>query len=151
MASTIKCKACHSQNSKYSKLCKACGVALYKDVSYKLAFGVTLILDVLFSIMYIFAVVLFIKQYNVRGFSQFLTFLPEIYSFGYFIIIIFFVISAIIRIVFIVNVFSFKSELPYHIRRVSMFVECVTMFPVQTIFAIYFYNTATNINRRLNN
>lgn len=151
MASTIKCKACHSQNSKYSKLCKACGVALYKDVSYKLAFNVTLILDILFSIIYLFAIVLFIKKYNIQGFNSFSHSLPEIYSLGYFIIIIFFIISAIIRIVFIANIFVFKSELPYHIRRVSMFVECITMFPIQAILAIYFYSMATDVNRRINN
>ena len=42
------------------------------------------------------------------------------------------------------NVFVLKKDIIFTIRRFSMFIEAVIMFPVQTILALYFYEPATN-------
>jgi len=148
MASKIKCKACRTQNYKYNVLCSSCGKPLYKELSYKTALNVTIIFDILFTIVYILGIFIFISKYNTEEFNPFIMYLPVQNTFLYFLIIVFFALSGIIRILFLLNIFVFKKNMPYHIRRTVMLVECVTMFPLQLILSMYFYGKATNLSKK---
>ena len=148
MASKIKCKSCNTLNDKYNVACASCGKPLYKEVSYKTALNVTVVFDVLFIIVYILGIFIFISKYNSEEFNPFIMYLPVKNTLLYFLIIVFFALSAIIRILFLLNVFFFKKNMPYHIRRTIMFVECVTMFPLQLILSMYFYGIATDLNKK---
>ena len=148
MASKIKCKACNTLNYKYNVACGSCGKPLYKEVSYKTALNVTIAFDVLFTIVYILGIFIFISKYNTEEFNPFIMYLPVQNTFFYFLIIVFFALSAIIRILFLTNIFVFKKNIPYHIRRTIMLVECVTMFPLQLILSMYFYGKATDLNKK---
>ncbi|TKZ29057.1 hypothetical protein EZH24_11320, partial [Brachyspira catarrhinii] len=58
---------------------------------------------------------------------------------------------AAIKILYVLNIFIIKNELILTIRRASMFIEAITMFPIQTILALYFYEPATNENKKEKN
>lgn len=148
MSSKVKCKACRTLNYKYNVACGSCGKALYKELSYKTALNVTIIFDILFTIIYILGIFFFISKYNAEEFDTFIMYLPIQNTLLYFLIIVFFALSVIIRILFLLNIFLFKKNMPYHIRRTVMLVECVTMFPLQLILSMYFYGKATNPNKK---
>lgn len=147
MASKVKCKACYALNDKYNVLCSSCGKSLYKEISRNIALNITVILDILFIIVYTSAIFIFISKYNTDEFDQFIIYLPIKNSLLYFLIIVFFALSVVIRVLFLLNISIFKKAMPYHIRRTVMFVECITMFPLQLILSIYFYGKATNISK----
>lgn len=144
MAKTIKCKACKTENDKYGKLCRSCGKALYPEISYRKASIVTIICDIIFAFVYLFGIYLFIKDANNTEINLYTKMLPPPNSFLYFFIIALFIVFAAIKIIYIINIFVLKRGLPFRIRRLNMFVECITMFPLQLILALYFYDPATN-------
>ena len=147
MAKTIKCKSCKTINDKYTKLCRSCGALLYPEMSHKNAAIVTIILDFIFIFVYIFGIYLFIANANNNETPKYINLLPIPNTLPYFLIIILFLSFAIIKILYILNIFVFKKEILFSIRRYSMFLEAITMFPIQTILALYFYEPATNLNK----
>lgn len=151
MAKTIKCKSCKSVNDKYAKKCNFCGTALYPEISRKNAETVTIILDIIFAIIYLFAIYLFIKNSNNNETPKYINILPAANTFPYFFIILLFLCFAASKILYVLNIFILKNNLILTIRRVSMFIEAITMFPIQTILALYFYEPATNKNKKDNN
>ena len=90
MAKTIKCKSCKSINDKYSKKCSFCGAVLYPEISRKNAELITIILDIIFSFIYLFAIFLFIKNANNNQTPKYINLLPAANSFPYFLIILLF-------------------------------------------------------------
>ena len=87
MAKTIKCKSCKSINDKYAKKCSFCGAVLYPEISRKNAELITIILDIIFSFIYLFAIFLFIKNANNNQTPKYINILPAANSFPYFLII----------------------------------------------------------------
>lgn len=148
MAKNIKCKYCKSENNKYNKLCKACGKSLYKEISFKNAMIVTLILDIFFAFIYIIGIFLFIKSSRSEDFNIYSRMLPAANSTAYFLVIGFFIFMAFIKILFVVNYFFIKNKKLYILRRANMFIESITMFPLQLILALYFYDTASNTEKQ---
>lgn len=148
MAKTIKCKSCKTINDKYAKNCNLCGAALYPEISRKNAEIVTIILDIIFALIYLFAIFLFIKNANNNETPKYINILPAANTFPYFFIILLFLCFAASKILYILNIFIIKNNLILTIRRVSMFIEAITMFPIQTILALYFYEPATNENKK---
>lgn len=147
MAKTIKCKACKNENDKYAKLCRSCGKALYPEISYKNAAIVTILCDIIFTFVYLFGIYLFIKDASNNEINLYTRMLPAPRTFAYFFIIALFIVFAAIKVLYILNLSFFKKSFPFRIRRVSMFVESITMFPLQLILALYFYEPATNPNK----
>ncbi len=148
MAKTIKCKSCKAVNEKYAKKCNFCGAALYPEISRKNAETITIILDIIFAIIYLFAIFLFIKNANNNETPKYINILPEANTFPYFFIILLFLCFASSKILYVLNIFIIKNNLILTIRRTSMFIEAITMFPIQTILALYFYEPATNENKK---
>lgn len=144
MAKTIKCKSCKTVNDKYAKQCRSCGTLLYPEISYKNAELITIILDAIFAFVYIFGIYLFIVNCNNDETPKYITILPAPNTLPYFLIILLFLAFAVIKILYIANVFVLKKDIIFTIRRISMFIEAVIMFPLQTILALYFYEPATN-------
>lgn len=144
MAKTIKCKSCKTVNYKYAKKCRSCGTLLYPEISYKNAAIITVILDAVFALIYLFGIYLFIINANNNETPKYINLLPTPNSIFYFVIIILFLVFAAIKILYILNVFILKKDIIFSIRRISMFIEAVIMFPIQTILALYFYGPATN-------
>ena len=145
MASQKKCKKCGTKNDKIRKLCSHCGAMLYKDVPYKIAIKVTLLLDMIMTFIYISSIFILIDITTDINIDKviYIQSLPIPETFSYYILIAFFAVNAIVKIFFILNHFIFKTYIFIFIRRIFMFVECVFMFPFQTIMALYFYNPAT--------
>lgn len=143
MAKTIKCKFCKALNDKYAKKCGSCGADLYPEISRKNAEIVTIVLDIIFTVIYLFAVFIFIKNANDNQTPKYINMLPAANTIPYFLIIILFLCFAASKILYILNIFIMKNNIILNIRRISMFIEAVTMFPVQTLFAVYFYEPAT--------
>lgn len=149
MASQKKCKQCGVKNQKSNKACSNCGTSLYKDVSYNVAIRVTIILDIIMAVVYILSIFILkstVSNFDIENLSYVQT-LPALDSLGYYTIILFFVVSALVKVLFVLNHYALKTNIFIHIRRVFMFVECVFMFPFQTIMALYFYNPATKIKK----
>ena len=67
-----------------------------------------------------------------------------IYFLSNILIILLFLVFAASKILYIVNIFVLKKDIIFTIRRFSMFIEAIIMFPLQTILALYFYEPATN-------
>ena len=151
MAKTIKCKSCKSINDKYAKKCSFCGAVLYPEISHKNAELITIILDIIFSFIYLFAIFLFIKNANNNQTPKYINLLPAANSIPYFLIILLFLCFATTKILYILNIFVMKNNLFLTIRRISMFIEAITMFPIQTILALYFYEPATKENKKEKN
>ena len=151
MAKTIKCKSCKSVNDKYATKCSSCGAALYPEISRKNAEIVTIILDIVFAAIYLIAIFIFIKNVNNNETPKYINILPASNSIPYFLIILLFLCFAAIKILYVLNIFIIKNELILTIRRASMFIEAITMFPIQTILALYFYDPATNENKKEKN
>lgn len=143
MAKTIKCKFCKSENYKYAKKCSSCGADLYPEISRKNAEIITIILDIIFAVIYLFAIFIFIKNANNNQTPKYINMLPAANTVPYFFTIILFLGFAAIKILYIINIFVMKNNIILNIRRISMFIEAVTMFPIQTLFAVYFYEPAT--------
>ena len=91
-----------------------------------------------------FGIYLFIVNCNNNETPKYITILPAPNTFPYFLIILLFAAFAASKILYIVNVFALKKDIIYTIRRFSMFIEAIIMFPLQTILALYFYEPATN-------
>ncbi|PCG21041.1 hypothetical protein [Brachyspira sp. G79] len=144
MAKTIKCKSCKTVNDKYAKQCRSCGTLLYPEISYKNAAIVTIVLDIFFTFVYLFGIYLFIVNANNNEIPKYITILPAPNTLPYFLIIVLFLVFAVTKILYILNVFVLKKDIIFTIRRFSMFIEAVIMFPIQTILALYFYEPATN-------
>ncbi|OEJ13467.1 hypothetical protein BFL38_01590 [Brachyspira hampsonii] len=144
MAKTIKCKSCKTVNDKYAKQCRSCGTLLYPEISHKNAELITIILDGIFAFIYLFGIYLFIVNSNNNETPKYITILPAPNTLPYFLIILLFLAFAVSKILYIVNVFVLKKDIIFTIRRFSMFIEAVIMFPLQTILALYFYEPATN-------
>ncbi|MEI0487108.1 hypothetical protein [Brachyspira intermedia] len=144
MPKTIKCKSCKTVNDKYAKQCRSCGTLLYPEISHKKAELITIILDAIFAFIYLFGIYLFIVNCNNNETPKYITILPAPNTFPYFLIILLFAAFAASKILYIVNVFALKKDIIYTIRRFSMFIEAIIMFPLQTILALYFYEPATN-------
>ena len=64
MPKTIKCKSCKTVNDKYAKQCRSCGTLLYPEISYKNATTITIVLDAIFTFVYLFGIYLFIVNSN---------------------------------------------------------------------------------------
>ena len=144
MPKTIKCKSCKTVNDKYAKQCRSCGTLLYPEISYKNAAIVTIVLDAIFTFVYLFGIYLFIVNSNNNETPKYITLLPAPNTLPYFLIILLFLAFAATKVLYILNVFVLKKDIIFTIRRFSMFIEAVIMFPVQTILALYFYEPATN-------
>ena len=144
MAKTIKCKSCKTVNDKYAKQCRSCGTLLYPEISHKNAELVTIILDAIFTFVYLFGIYFFIVNSNNNETPKYITILPAPNTLPYFLIILLFLVFAVSKILYIVNVFVLKKDIIFSIRRFSMFIEAIIMFPLQTILALYFYEPATN-------
>ncbi|WP_300369605.1 hypothetical protein [Brachyspira sp.] len=144
MAKTIKCKSCKTVNDKYAKQCRSCGTLLYPEISHKNAELVTIILDAVFAFIYLFGIFLFIVNSNNNETPKYITLLPAPNSLPYFLIILLFLAFAASKILYILNIFVLKKDIIFTIRRFSMFIEAIIMFPIQTILALYFYEPATN-------
>ena len=144
MAKTIKCKSCKTVNDKYAKQCRSCGTLLYPEISYKNATIVTIVLDAVFAFIYLFGIYLFIVNSNNDEIPKYIALLPAPNTIPYFLIILLFLAFVAVKILYILNVFILKKESIFFVRRISMFVEAVIMFPIQTILALYFYEPATN-------
>ncbi len=145
MASMKKCKNCATKNSKISKTCSNCGQELYTNVSYSIAIKATIISDIIMTFVYIYAIILFVDITNNITMDNiyYVENLPIANSMLYYILILFFIISALVKILFILNHFILKSRTLVSIRRAFMFVDAFYMFPMQSILALYFYNPAT--------
>ncbi|MEI0489444.1 hypothetical protein [Brachyspira pulli] len=144
MPKTIKCKSCKTVNDKYAKQCRSCGTLLYPEISYKNAAIVTIVLDAIFTFVYLFGIYLFIVNSNNNETPKYITLLPAPNTLPYFLIILLFLAFAATKVLYILNVFVLKKEIIFTIRRFSMFIEAIIMFPLQTILALYFYEPATN-------
>lgn len=144
MAKTIKCKSCKTVNNKYAKQCRSCGTLLYPEISHKNAELISIILDGIFAFIYLFGIYLFIVNCNNDETPKYITILPAPNTLPYFLIILLFLAFAASKILYIVNVFVLKKDIIFTIRRFSMFIEAIIMFPLQTILALYFYEPATN-------
>ena len=144
MPKTIKCKSCKTVNDKYAKQCRSCGTLLYPEISYKNATIVTIVLDAIFIFVYLFGIYLFIVNSNNNETPKYITLLPSPNTLPYFLIILLFLAFAATKVLYILNVFVLKKEIIFTIRRFSMFIEAIIMFPLQTILALYFYEPATN-------
>ena len=151
MAKTVKCKSCKTINDKYAKQCSSCGAALYPEISKKNAETITIILDIIFALIYLFSIFLFIKNANDNQTPKYINLLPAVNSVPYFLIILLFICFAATKILYILNIFVMKNNIFLTIRRVSMFIEAITMFPIQTILALYFYEPATKENNKEKN
>lgn len=151
MAKTIKCKSCKSVNDKYATKCNSCGAALYPEISRKNAEIVTIVLDIIFAFIYLIAIFIFIKNVNNNETPKYINILPDANSIQYFLIILLFLCFAASKILYVLNVFIMKNDIVLTIRRASMFVEAIIMFPIQTILALYFYEPATNENKKEKN
>lgn len=152
MAKTIKCKSCKTVNDKYAKQCRSCGTLLYPEISHKNAELITIILDAVFAFIYLFGIYLFIVNSNNNETPKYINLLPAPNSLPYFIIILLFLAFAASKILYILNIFVLKKDIIFTIRRMSMFIESIIMFPLQTILALYFYEPATNpdkMNKKL--
>lgn len=145
MASIVKCKKCETPNPKINTVCLNCGEKLYKQTPYKIAIMVTIILDIIFTLIYIFSVFLFIDATtNINIDKMFLTQgLPFPGSLSFYIIIAYFVFHILVKTLFILNHFVLKKNIFIKLRRIAMYTEVVSMFPLQAILALYFYNVAT--------
>ncbi|MEK6796807.1 MAG: hypothetical protein AABZ39_18685 [Spirochaetota bacterium] len=141
----FKCRKCGAENEKVNDRCVSCKEPLYHDTPYPTAVTATLILDVVFMVLYAVAIPLYMHaaqgQQSV-GNSMAVP-LPEAGSFFYMLWLLLFGIYIAVRLAYIVNHFTVKNETVIFIRRLVMFAESVTMFPVQSILALYFYNPAT--------
>ncbi len=148
MASMKKCKNCSTRNEKTKMTCSNCGQPLYKNIDYNIAIKTTLILDAIMSIVYIVAIMLFINTTNNITIQNiyYVESLPRVGSVAYYFIIVCFIISAAVRVCFILNHFVLKTKALIFVRRIFMFVEAIYMFPIQSILALYFYNPATKNN-----
>ena len=144
MPKTIKCKSCKTVNDKYAKQSRSCGTLLYPEISYKNATIVTIVLDAIFTFVYLFGIYLFIVNSNNNETPKYITLLPAPNTLPYFLIILLFLAFAATKVLYILNVFVLKKEIIFTIRRFSMFIEAIIMFPLQTILALYFYEPATN-------
>lgn len=144
MPKTIKCKSCKTVNDKYAKQCRSCGTLLYPEISYKNAAIVTIVLDAIFTFVYLFGIYLFIVNSNNNETPKYITLLPAPNTLPYFLIILLFLAFAATKVLYILNVFVLKKDIILTIRRFSMFIEAIIMFPLQTILALYFYEPATN-------
>lgn len=144
MAKTIKCKSCKTVNDKYAKQCRSCGTLLYPEISHKNAELITIILDAVFAFIYLFGIFLFIVNSNDNETPKYINLLPAPNTLPYFIIILLFLAFAASKILYILNIFVLKKDIIFTIRRMSMFIEAIIMFPLQTILALYFYEPATN-------
>lgn len=144
MAKTIKCKSCKTVNDKYAKQCRSCGTLLYPEISHKNAELITIILDAVFAFIYLFGIFLFIVNSNNNETPKYINLLPAPNTLPYFIIILLFLAFAASKILYILNIFVLKKDIIFTIRRMSMFIEAIIMFPLQTILALYFYEPATN-------
>ncbi len=145
MASMKKCKNCSTKNQKIRTTCSSCGKQLYKNVDYNIAIIVTMIADSIMSIVYIYAIFLFIeitKNITIDN-IYYVEKLPLSGSAFYYMLILFFIVSALVKVLFILNHFVLKTKALVSLRRVFMFVEALYMFPIQSILALYFYNPAT--------
>ncbi len=148
MASMKKCKNCSTKNPKTKISCSNCGQPLYQDVNYNVAIKATFILDSIMSILYIVAAVLFVDITNNITIENiyYVERLPRAGSPFYYIVISFFIINAVVKVLFILNHFVLKTKILIFVRRIFMFVEAFYMFPIQLILALYFYNPATKNN-----
>lgn len=148
MASMKKCKNCSTRNEKTKLSCSNCGQALYKDVNYNIAIKMTIILDFIMTIVYIVAAILFVDTTNNITMENiyYIEKLPRVGSIFYYAVIAFFIINALVRVLFILNHFALKTKILILVRRIFMFVEAIYMFPIQSILALYFYNPATKNN-----
>ena len=117
---------------------------LYPEISYKNATIVTIVLDAIFTFVYLFGIYLFIVNSNNNETPKYITLLPAPNTLPYFLIILLFLAFAATKVLYILNVFVLKKEIIFTIRRFSMFIEAIIMFPLQTILALYFYEPATN-------
>ena len=144
MAKTIKCKSCKTVNDKYAKTCRSCGTLLYPEISYKNATTVTIVLDAVFAFVYLFGIYLFIANANNNEIPKYINLLPAPNTLPYFLVILLFLAFAASKILYIVNIFVLKKDIIFTIRRFSMFIEAIIMFPIQTVLALYFYEPATN-------
>ena len=151
MAKIVKCKYCKTVNDKYAKQCKSCGKVLYPEISFKKATIITIILDAIFAFIYIFGIILFIYNANNNETPKYINLLPAPNSISFFVIILIMLCFAVIKILYILNVFILKKDIIYTIRRVSLFFEAIIMFPLQTILGLYFYDIATSEDKAKNN
>ena len=151
MAKIVKCKYCKTVNDKYAKQCKSCGKALYPEISFKKATIITVILDAIFAFIYIFGIFLFIYNANNNETPKYISLLPAPNTIAFFVILLIMLCFAAIKILYILNVFVLKKDIIYTIRRVSLFVEAITMFPLQTILGLYFYDIATSEDKSKKN
>lgn len=144
MSSGVKCKACKSMNEKYAEFCSKCGKPLYSEISFKTATITTLVLDSIFALLYIFGTILFVLKASNTEYDLYTRMLPIPGTSGYYLVIIYLLLQSISKIFFVFNYFFIKHTLAYVIRKVFMYIEGITMFPIQTILALYFYNVALN-------
>ncbi len=145
MASMKKCKNCATKNIKTNKDCSNCGKPLYLNVRYSVAIVATIAIDIVMIVVYVLGAFLLAdttRNININNiyYSQAL---PVAGSVLYYALILFFIINALVKILFILNHFVLKTNVLIKLRRVFMFVEAVSMLPVQFILALYFYNVAT--------
>ena len=148
MARTIKCKNCKTVNNKYSQVCKSCGVELYPEISKKTAVVITIILDSIFTFIYLFGLYLFIVNSNNNETPKYINLLPAPNTLFYFLIIFLFILLSVSNIFYILNVLKNKKNIITYIRRLSMFIEGIIMLPIQTLLALYFYEPATNLDEK---
>lgn len=140
----FKCKKCGAENEKVNDNCVSCKEPLYHDTPYPRAVTVTLILDVVFIILYAVAIPLYIRAVNTPAVGNSMAIpLPAAGSFFSLLWLMLFGIYIAVRLAFIVNHFTVKNSTVIFLRRLIMFAEALTMFPVQSILALYFYNPAT--------
>ncbi|MBI4976263.1 MAG: hypothetical protein HZC28_02215 [Spirochaetes bacterium] len=141
----ITCKECGTINEKVSDVCTKCSKPLYHDTKRSTAVLVTLILDVFFIIVYAAAIFLYIRAANDPApiSNAMAVPLPYAGSAAYYVWLFLFGAYIFVRVLFLLNHFTLKNGIIITLRRVIMFAESVTMFPVQSILALYFYNPAT--------
>ncbi|MBW5400472.1 hypothetical protein E6A47_10450, partial [Brachyspira pilosicoli] len=101
--------------------------------------------------IYIFGIFLFIYNANNNETPKYINLLPAPNSISFFVIILIMLCFAVIKILYILNVFILKKDIIYTIRRVSLFFEAIIMFPLQTILGLYFYDIATSEDKAKNN